>query len=64
MVDGRLRDMSRSGAAVETKEVAAIGDPIVLGSTRGRVSRSFQGGFAVQFSRLLPLERFGAAFRL
>lgn len=56
MVDGQLRDLSRSGTAVEVEAVVAVGDPIVLGTTRGRVSRFFRDGFAAQFARLLPLE--------
>ncbi len=34
---------------------------VTLGATRGRVARLLDGGFAVQFLRLLPLETFGAA---
>ena len=64
VVDGRLRDLSRSGAGIEIEAVVAVGYPIVVGTTQGWVSHSFQGGFAVQFARLLPLEQFSTTYRL
>lgn len=63
-VVGRIRDLSRSGAAVEADVAVAVGDRVVLGATRGQVARTLDGGFAVQFVRLLPFEQFGSGFRL
>lgn len=63
-VPGRIRDLSRSGAAVEVPVPVAVGERVVLGATRGHVARTLKGGFAVQFARLLPFEQFGSAFRL
>lgn len=63
-VPGRIRDLSRSGAAVEVPVPVAVGERVVLGATRGHVARTLEGGFAVQFARLLPFEQFGSAIRL
>lgn len=63
-VTGRIRDLSRSGAAIEADVAVAVGDRVVLGATRGQVARPLAGGFAVQFARLLPFEQFGSAFQL
>ncbi len=60
----RVRDISRSGAAVRASIVPEPGSLVTLGSTRGRVVRRFDDGFAVQFLRLLPLERFGPSYGL
>ncbi len=49
----RVIDMSVSGAAVAADSVPAVGTPVVLGKTQGRVVRHIDGGFAVEFSRLL-----------
>lgn len=59
-----VRDISRSGAAVKASVMPEPGSIVTLGSTRGRVVRQFAGGFAVQFLRLLPLERFGPSYGL
>ena len=61
---GRIRDVSRSGAAIESRAAVSVGDRITIGATRGIVARLFAGGFAVQFMRLLPLESFGPDVRL
>ena len=63
-VPGRIRDLSRSGAAVEVPVPVAVGERVVLGATRGHVARTLEGGFAVQFARLLPFEQFGSTIRL
>ena len=60
----QVRDLSRSGAAVTSHVLPEVGGVVTLGSTRGRVVRLLDGGFAVQFLRLLPLETFGAAYAL
>ena len=60
----RIKDVSRSGAAIQAPIVPPMGEPVTLGSTRGRVVRVLEDGFAVQFARLLPLEAFGVGYRL
>lgn len=62
MVEGRIKNLSRSGAAVLIETDLAIGDLVRLGSTQARVVRHVEGGVAVQFLRLLPLESFGPAY--
>jgi len=49
----RLIDVSLSGAAVSTEMKPALDMPVVLGKTRSRVVRHFEGGIAVEFSTLL-----------
>lgn len=63
-VEAQVRDVSRSGAAVTSDMRPEVGSIVTLGATRGRVARLLDGGFAVQFLRLLPLETFGAAHAL
>lgn len=48
----RVIDMSVSGAAVAAESTPALGTPVVLGKTHGRVVRLLDEGFAVEFSRL------------
>ena len=60
----RVQDVSRSGAAVRSGMVPEHGTVVTLGATRGRIVRLFEGGFAVAFLRLLPLESFGPAYAL
>jgi hypothetical protein len=62
--DARIRDVSRSGAAVRSGVAPEIGTLVTLGSTRGKVVRLLDDGFAVQFLRLLPLEWFTPAYVL
>jgi hypothetical protein len=45
----KLRDVSRSGAAVSASVQPAIGSLLAVGSIPGRVVRHFEGGFAVRF---------------
>ena len=61
---GRVQDVSRSGAAVISRIAPEIGSLVTLGTTRGRVVRLLDDGFAVQFLRLLPLEWFTPAYVL
>ncbi len=49
----RLIDVSLSGAAVSLVEQPAIGTPVTVGKTPGRIVRHFEGGVAVEF--MLPL---------
>lgn len=55
---GRLIDVSLSGAGIALEMRPAIGIPITVGSTPGRVVRHFKDGIAVQFNRAIPEERF------
>jgi hypothetical protein len=48
----RIMDVSLSGAAIATEFAVAIGVPIKLGRTPGRVVRQLEGGFAMEFSRI------------
>ena len=55
--DGRsysvdIIDLSLSGAAVRSGIRPALGSPIVLGTTKGRVVRHLDEGFAVEFAAL------------
>lgn len=47
----RISDISVSGAAVSCDVVPAIGAPVTLGRTVGRVIRHQPNGFAIEFSR-------------
>jgi len=54
LADGTVRtcfiiDVSVTGAAVSTDFVPEIGTVLAVGKAVGRVSRHFDGGFAVQF---------------
>lgn len=53
MVAVLLRDVSRSGAAVISEHPALPGTPVMIGQVLGRVSRTFSGGFAVEFERVI-----------
>lgn len=48
----RIIDISLSGAAVSCIRKPAIGSPIMLGQTSGRVVRHLENGFAIEFSRI------------
>jgi PilZ domain len=50
-------DMSASGVAVSAETQPAIGTPLAVGRTVGRVVRHFSEGFAVQFVEVQDRER-------
>ncbi len=53
----RICDLSASGVALLAKAALGIGSLVRIGEhTRGRVVRTFDGGFAIEFLRLIPLE--------
>lgn len=52
-IKAHLIDLSLSGAAVAIDKSLPIGTSVVVGSTPGKVVRTFQGGVAIEF--LLPL---------
>jgi hypothetical protein len=69
MADGtvfsaKLIDVSLSGAAVKSDARVAMGMVVQIGGTQGRVVRIFDDGFAVEFSRLLPVDRFDDKIKL
>jgi hypothetical protein len=51
-------DVSRSGVALQTNVAPPIGTPVMVGHTQGRVVRLFRDGVALEFVRLIPVERF------
>ena len=53
IVTARLIDVSLSGAALSTDHPLAVGTPVTIGKTPGKIIRHFNGGMAVEF--LLPL---------
>ena len=53
-MNGRLIDISRSGASLEASEQPLVGSVLKLGRTRAQVVRHIEGGFAVEFES--PLE--------
>src|SRR5690606_6770314 len=53
MVAVVLRDISRSGAAVMSTYTAMPGTPVMVGRVASHVTRTFTGGFAVEFDRVL-----------
>lgn len=61
---GTLVDVSLSGALVRAAALPNVGEIVTLGATRGRVVRHFDGAFAVEFLRLLPIETFDPQIRL
>jgi hypothetical protein len=48
-LDCRVRDVSRSGAAIEASVQPPVGSLLAVGSIPGRVVRHFEGGFGVRF---------------
>ena len=56
-------DISVSGASVRSDVLPAVGTPVTLGRTRGRVVRHHSEGFAIEFCRLLPEEVLRAKVR-
>jgi hypothetical protein len=50
-------DMSASGVAVSAETQPAVGTPLAVGRTVGRVVRHFREGFAVQFIEVQDRER-------
>lgn len=54
----RIIDVSLSGVAVRTDYKPPLNEPVTIGNTPGRVIRHFDGGIAIEFSRLLAAEKF------
>jgi hypothetical protein len=49
-------DVSLSGAAVQARDKPAIGTPVTLGRTPGRVVRHLETGFAIEFARVQTVD--------
>ena len=60
----RLIDISLSGVALNTDYQPPLFEMVTIGNTTGRVIRHFQGGIAIEFSRLLPAEELNRDIRL
>lgn len=60
----RLIDVSMSGAALKADISPPVGSAVVIGQTAARVVRVFEGGVAVEFSRMIPAEEFNENIRL
>ncbi len=56
----QIIDVSLSGAGIRVAAPMPMGSLATLGNTTGRVVRQFDGGVALQFVRLLPVEKFEA----
>jgi hypothetical protein len=62
--DVRIIDLSRTGVAVLSPVIPAIGSRVTIGTTRGKVVRTLAGGFAIEFSRSIPVEYFDVDVKL
>jgi hypothetical protein len=54
----RVVDISVSGVGIEASELPPIGSRVEIGRRVGKVVRHFNGGLAVEFHRLIPIEEF------
>lgn len=54
----KLIDISISGAAINVDVKPPLGTLVTIGRTSGRIVRHFDGGIAVEFTRLMPAEAF------
>ncbi len=60
----KIIDISLSGVAVITDFQPALFEIVTIGDTAGRVVRHFNGGIAIEFSRLLAAEMFNKEIKL
>ncbi len=63
MPDGReylakIIDISLSGAAISVDAKPAMGTVVTVGRTQGRIVRHIEGGIAIEFLRVMPIELF------
>ena len=63
MPDGReylakIIDVSLSGVALQVDAKPPMGTAITVGRTQGRVIRQFEGGVAIEFLRLIAMDKF------
>ena len=64
VISAKLIDVSLSGAGLQVATKATIGMSVTVGQTPGKIVRMFEGGFAVEFNRLLPEASFSDMVRL
>jgi hypothetical protein len=60
----RVIDISLSGVALKSDYQPPLLTKVTVGDTPGRVIRHFEGGVAIEFSRLLPAEDFNNDIKL
>ncbi len=60
----KIIDVSLSGVALQVNYKPDIGALVTIGSTLGRVVRQFDGGLAIEFTRLLPEAHFDEDIQL
>ncbi len=51
-------DVSVSGVGLKCASLPAVGSRVEIGRRAGRVVRHFNGGLAVEFARLIPIDEF------
>ena len=66
---GKIMEFSRADASLTLSSLMRapgpeVGSRLIVGSTPARVVRTFPGGVAVEFARLVPWEDFGEDFKL
>lgn len=54
----KIADVSISGVGLYSPIIPAVGSRVEVGRRSGRVVRNFDGGLAIEFSRLIPIEEF------
>ncbi|MDE2363539.1 MAG: PilZ domain-containing protein [Hyphomicrobiales bacterium] len=54
----KIVDVSVSGVGLQAQELPPIGARVDIGRRTGKVVRHFNGGLAVEFQRLIPIEEF------
>lgn len=60
----QILDLSRAGVALATDGTPSMGSLVSVGRTKGHVVRIHARGIAVQFVRLVPLEKFDEEIEL
>lgn len=60
----RIVDLSRSGVALAADCIPALGSVVSVGQMKGHVVRILDHGIAVQFMRLIPLEKYDEEIEL
>ncbi len=60
----KLIDVSLSGAAIKCDTQPPLASIITIGQTKGRVVRHIEGGIAIEFLRMTPIEKFDENIRL
>jgi c-di-GMP-binding flagellar brake protein YcgR len=54
----KIIDVSQSGVALSVSASPQVGTPVTVGATKGQVVRLFATGVAVEFTRLIPEDKF------